>query len=353
VVPRGNRGPEYDAAVFSLEPGRTSEVFRSGGEFYVVQLRDREPERRQDLDEVRDRVRQEVLATKEHTWFRDRSDQTLLTIDGRRFTVGEFWEEYQELPLGFQARFRGAEGRRQLAEKLVGRWILLQASRRQGPSAEEQAQTEHARLDILAQMMEQEEVDDKLVVTDEELRGYFEKHRDEIVKPARSRIRYIAIALGQTEDDAKRAREKADEAYRKLVPGFLREGDDFVEIARQYSEDPLRAQKPVWIGEGPDLLTEVAQHGLHEWIQRLAVGETGKPVEWGNFLYIFEVLEREERRPLPFEEVKDLLREELLAKKHQELSRRLNEDLMEKAKVTVYDSTLRAMVEEAQTVARP
>ncbi len=353
VVPRGSRGPDYDAAVFSLEPGRTSEVFRSGREFYVVQLRDREPERRQELDEVRDRVRAEVLATKEQAWFRDRSDQTLLTIDGRRFTVGEYWEEYQELPLGFQARFRGTEGRRQLAEKLIGRWIVVQASRRQSPTEKEQAETEHSRLQVLSRMMEQEEVDDKLEVTDEEVRDYFDEHQAELAAPPRSRVRYLVMGLGETEDDAQRTRDKADEVYRKLVPGLLRKGEDFVAVAQQVSEDPLRAQKPVWVGEGPDLLTEMTQHGLHEHIERLGEGEIGKPFEWGRAVYIFQVLEREEPRPLAFEEIKEPLREELRAQKHQELGRQLNEKLMEKANVTVYQSTLQVLGEQAQAGARP
>jgi parvulin-like peptidyl-prolyl isomerase len=352
VVPRGSRGPEYDAAVFSLEPGQTSEVFRSGGELYVVRLRNREPERRQELDEVRDRVRQEVLAAKEQTWFRERSGQTLLTIDGRRFTVGEFWEEYQELPLGFQARYRGTEGRRQLAERLIERWIVLQASRRQGPTEEEQAETEHSRLQVLSQMMEQEEVDDKLEVTDDEVRAYFDENQTELAAPPRSRVRYLVVELGETEDDSERAREKADEAYRKLVPGLFRQGEDFVEVAQQYSADPLRAQKPIWVGEGPDLLAEVTQHGLHEYIQNLGEEEIGEPFEWGRAVYIFQVLEREEPRALAFEEIAEPLREELRAQKHQELSRRLNEKLMEKANVTVYENTLRTLGEQARVGAR-
>ncbi|MEW6488630.1 MAG: peptidyl-prolyl cis-trans isomerase, partial [Thermodesulfobacteriota bacterium] len=169
------------------------------------------------------------------------------------------------------------------------------------------------------------------------------------------RVRYLVLRLGETEDDAARAREKADEAYRRLVPRLFGTGEDFVAVAQQYSEDPVRAQQPVWVGEGPDVLAEVTQHGLHEYIEGIPVGKIGKPFEWGRAVYLFEVLEREKPAPIPLEEAEALIREELLARKHQELRLRLNEGLMEKAGVQVYESTLQALAAEAAAslAARP
>lgn len=175
-----------------------SEVFRAGDAFYIGRLLSLEPARRPSLDEVRAQVHQVVLAEKEAVWFEENANRTLLTIDGKRFTLGEFWREYQELPLPFVADYQA------LAERLIERLLLVEDSYDQLLEADNQDELEEIRLDVLAQMMEQEEVDDKVEVTDEELQAYYQQHRVDLVEPPQARIRQIVIRLGQTEDEQQR-----------------------------------------------------------------------------------------------------------------------------------------------------
>lgn len=350
TVRKGEREPAYDAVVFDLDEEQISDVFRAGDAFYVVRLRGIEPERQQSLNEVRDQVRQAVLAEKEVTWFEEKADSTLFTIHGKRYTAGEFWQEYQELPPTFLADYQGAEGRQALAERLIERLLLVEDSYDQLLNVKNQGEIEEMRLDVLAQMMEQEEVDDKIEVTDEELQAYYEEHQAEMVGPPQARIRYIVIRLGQTEEEYKRARDKANEAYKKLVPGLFKEGADFAEVAREYSEDEATASQggevEGWVGEDPDLLAELSEHPFHQQVLSLREGEISHPFEWNGAIYIVQVLERKEPQPLTFEEVKDLLREELRLKKHDELAAQLSERLLKEANVTIYDQTLQKLVEQ-------
>ncbi|RLC60796.1 MAG: hypothetical protein DRI48_11500 [Chloroflexi bacterium] len=151
---KGEREPAYEEVVFNLDEGQISDVFRAGDAFYVVRLRTIEPERQQTLDEVRQQVRQAVLDEKEEAWFQERADRTLFTIHGKRYTVGEFWQEYQELPPTFLADYQGPEGRKALAERLIERLLLVEDSYDQLLNVKNRGEIEEVRLDVLAQMME-------------------------------------------------------------------------------------------------------------------------------------------------------------------------------------------------------
>lgn len=349
TVSKGMREPAYDEVVFELDEGQVSDVFRAGDAFYVVRLRSITPQRRQSLDEVRAQVRQAVLAEKEAGWFEQQADRTLFTLHGKRYTVGEFWREYQELPPTFVTRYQGDEGREALAERLIERVLLVEDSYDQLLDVKNEGKIDEARLDVLAQMMEQEEVDDKIEVTDEEVRTYYDEHRSEIVPPPEARVRYIMIRIGQTEDAYKRAWEKANEAYEKLVPGLFQDGADFTEVAREYSEAEVTAENAGiaerWVREGPDLLSELNEHPFHELVLSLREGEISHPFEWNGAIYIVQVMERKEPQPMSFEEAKPLIREELRAQKHQQRLRELSQRLMEQANVTIYDETLQQLVE--------
>lgn len=356
LIEKGQRDPAYDDLVFNLDVEEISEVFRAGDAFYMARLRSSQPERRQSLDEARAQVYQPVLAQKEVAWFKEKANRTLFTIHGERYTAGEFWQEYQELPPTFLANYQGAEGRQALAERLIERLLLVEDSYDQLLETENKEQVEEARLKVLAQMMEQEEVDDKIEVTDEELQAYYEEHKNELVPPPQARIRAIIILLGQTEDERKGAWDKADEAYQKLAPGLLQPGADFAEIARQYSEDEATAntggEVPGWVGEGPDLLAELAEHPFHQQILSLAQGEISQPFEWEGAIYIIQVLERRESEALTFDQAKEILAEELRLKKHDELSAELSQKLMEQANVKVYDEVVQTLL-AAQTSTGP
>jgi parvulin-like peptidyl-prolyl isomerase len=348
-VPKGQRKPGYDDVVFGLDEGQISQVFRAGESFYIVRLVSIESERQPSMEEVRDQVTETVMKEKETAWFSEMAERTLFTIHGKRYTVGEFWREYQELPASFLADYQGAEGRKALAERLIERLLLVEDSYDRVLAANE-GELDEMRLDVLAQMMEQVEVDDRIEVTDEEVRAYYDEHKAELVMPPQSRIRYIMIGLGETEDERQRAREKADEAYKRLVPGLFQQGEDFAVVAREYSEDELTASQggelPGWIGEGQDLFAELADHPFHQQVLALREGEISRPFEWGGAVYIVQVLERTDPEPMPFEEARDFLSEDLRLQKHDELLVELSQRLMEQADVEIYESTLQGLFED-------
>jgi len=353
IVSAGVREAPYDEVVFSLDENEISDVFRSGDAFYLVRLRSRQPERQYTLDEVRPQVRQAVLQEQTQAWFEQNASRTLFTVHGKRYTVGEFWQEYQELPVTFVTAYQDNEGRKQLAEQIIERLLLVEDSYDRLLTAGKESELAEVRLDVLAQMMEQEEVDDQITVTDEEVQTYYNENQSLLVAPPQARIRQILIRLGQTEDERQRAWDKANEAYGKVAPALFQQGEDFAAVARQYSEDEATAanggEVAGWVGEGVDLLAELTEHPLHQQILALGVGDISPPFEVNGAIYIIQVIERQESQPLVFDEIKELLREELRAQKHDDLLHQFQEKLATEANVTIYDSVLTTAYNEWTT----
>jgi len=347
-VAEGTRLPDWDRNVFALVPGELGSVFRAGDSFYVVRLTELTPARTQSLSEVRSVVAPAVQRQKEQEWFEANGEKTLFTLKGQRYSLKQFYKEYQELPISAQRQYAGPDGLRKLGDALIDRMLLVADTYDKLLDVKTKPLADETRLRLLRQMMEQEEVDDKIEVTEAEMRAFYTENSKRMAYPPKARIRYIRIGLGTSDDEARRARERADEAYKKLVPGLFGDGADFASVAQEYSEDPQSAAKggelAGWVGEGSDPLTELMDHPFHEAVLRLEPGEIGKPFEIAGSLYIVQVLERTEPQPLSFEEAKPYIEEVLTERKHRSLASDLQRRLLKQADVEVYPEVIEGYV---------
>lgn len=71
-----------------------------------------------------------------------------------------------------QTQFAGPEGMKDLAERLIERLLLVADANERLLDVENQELADETRLQILKQMLHQEEVDDKIEITDEEIQHY-------------------------------------------------------------------------------------------------------------------------------------------------------------------------------------
>lgn len=346
---KGEGDPAYEEAIFRLDPQQISDVVADKNAFVITKLNSKQPQRQQSFEEVRSQVQTEVLTETEKKYYTDNADRTLFTVNGKRFTLGEFWEEYQELPLSFLSSYAGTEGKQALVEKIIERLLLYEDSLSQVSQTETKERKDELRLKVLAQMLEQEEVDEKIKIEDKEIEDYYNRNKPQFIKPAKSKVRQIVIRAGgsdnATDDEHKKAFDKANEAYKKLVPGPLKKGEDFASVAKQYSEDEATKDKggevAEWVEEEMDLMGEIVKHQYHEQVQAIPKGEIGPPFEANGYIYIVEVLDRSEPEQLTFEQSKEYIRERLTAEKHSELSQQLSSKLMKDAKVVIYTRTLK------------
>lgn len=341
----------YDEAVFRLDPGQISDVIADTEAFAIIRLVSKESERERSFEEVRSQVERAVLAETEKKYYADNADRTLFTVNGKRFTLGEFWEEYQELPFSFLASYAGTEGKQALVEKTIERLLLYEDSLSQVSQTETKERQDEMRLKVLARMMEQEEIDDKINIEDTELRDYYEENKERLVMPPKSKIRQIAIKAGETKDEHKRATDKVTEAYKKLVPELLGTSEDFASVAKQYSEDEETRDKggevTNWIKEEMDSFGEIVTHPYHEYILAIPKGEIGEPFEANGYMYIVQVVDRTEPERISFEDVKEYIRKRLQEEKHAKLSAELSSKLMKEYDVTIYMRTLKKIAKQA------
>ncbi len=346
---KGEQDVAYEEAIFRLDPEQISDVITDKDAFSIVKLISKQPDRQQSFEEVKSSVQTAVLAETEKKYYTDNADRTLFTVNGKRFTLGEFWEEYQELPLSFLTSYSGTEGKQALVEKIIERLLLYEDSLSQVSQTETKERKDEMRLKVLAQMLEQEEVDEKIKIEDKDLQDYYNRNKAELVMPAKSKVRQIVIRAGssdsQTDDEHKKAFEKANEAYKKLVPGPLKKGEDFASVAKQYSEDEQTKDKggevSEWVEEEMNVVGEIVKHQYHEQVQVIPKGQIGPPFEANGYIYIVEVLGRSEPKQLAFEDAKEFIRERLTQEKHTQLSEQLSTKLMKDAKVVIYTRTLK------------
>ncbi len=344
TISEGTREPAWDTAVFALTDNELSDVFRAGNGFYIVRLNDLEPARTQTLDEVRPLVLATVQQEKTEAWFNANAGKTLFTLKGRQYTLGQFFTEFQELDPAAQVQYGGPEGMKQLAELLIERLLLVEDTYDQLLDVQNKPLIDEARLQVLKQLLHQEEIDDQIQATDEELQTFYNDNLDLMALPPKTRIRYVRIGLGSTEDEQNAARARANEAYNRLVPGLFQSGADFAAIAQEYSDDPITAanggELDSWIGESDDILAEAQLHPFHEAILSLQPDEISQPLQVGDSLYIVQVIERTEPERLTFEQARPYIEEILMQQKHEERLTQLTEDLFKQANVVVYETVL-------------
>ncbi len=302
------------------------------------------------FSEVKYRINENLRKSKEKAWFEQNRNRTLFTIHGKRYTTGEFYQELEELPPQERKKYQGYEGLKTLMDRMIERLLIVEDTYDQMLNTENREERKHVQDDILSQLLHQEEVDDKLEISDEEIKAYYDKHKKEFADPPKVKISYIRIYGGQTDDEKKRAEKKIREAYKKLEPWFWKKWEPFENVAREYSEDLETAEKggeiDEWISESSNLFEEVTTHTFHEIVLGLAADEISPPFYFQGSYYIVKVRERREPRPLSLEEAREVIKAELSAKKHEELTHSMGNTLLEKANLVIYDGEIKAMLEE-------
>ena len=152
----------------------------------------------------------------------------------------------------------------------------------------------------------------------------------------------IRVGVGLSEDERKRARERIEEARAKLSGGA-----DFAAVAKEYSEDWTATRGgdlDQWIYEGAGQLAELYEHGFHQYVFALTPGETSDLFEFRNNYWIVTMREHADARQQTFEEAKPRIVETLRAVRHEERTRELQNELLERSRLVVRDYVLSRML---------
>ena len=175
------------------------------------------------------------------------------------------------------------------------------------------------------------EIRQRVNVSPEEIRRYYDAHQDNYAIAERVKVRDIVFALDAGADDQEvaRVRGKADEVH-----DLAAKGKDFAALAKQFSEGP-GADKG---GELGTFSRGDMEPALDEVVFKLKPGQVSEPVRARGGFHLLRVDERIATGHRPLEEVSDEIREALY---NEALESRfqnwLSRDLRERHHVEVFN----------------
>ncbi|MDP2791216.1 MAG: peptidylprolyl isomerase [Rectinemataceae bacterium] len=345
-IPSGTDKIIFDAFP-SPTQGMVSAPIELDGDYVILRLNEIIPIKQRSLESVNEEIRYQLIKNEEERLISERGNETLFTIKGKRFTFGEFFQEFKELPFAEQRSYYSENGRRELVDQMIARLVLLDDSYERMLSEKKQGVIDQDQKNILASLFHKEAIDDSLEVSDSEIKAFYMGNKTHFKTPERNQIRFIYIR-GEAESD--KASTRAREAYEMIKKGGSDTKIAFEEAARKYSDDAVSANNGGllgdWIQETDDMLYEGGVHEFHKTIKALKIGRPSEPIRLGEDYYIVQVEKREEARILSLEEVREHAKQEVLAKKHEAVSEKMYEDLLKEAGFVIYSSRIRALPEK-------
>ncbi|MCA9322715.1 MAG: peptidyl-prolyl cis-trans isomerase [Planctomycetes bacterium] len=258
-------------------------------------------------------------------------DEVLATVGEEAITRADFDAVLTTSPPEIAARAETPEGKRQILESLVARRVFERKARKLGIHEQPAVlrATEEAARQILVRKMLSDEVKDDVVVKPEDVKLYFEAHRDKFREP-----RVLELAMI----------EVADAAGEAEVREALKD-QSFEDVARKLSRHlgtsvhGGRVEASLVEGRGHDLFaTPTAVFDVVADAPAGAVVEKSLPVTGGR--RILKVIERSGGKAFSFDEVKDQVGQILRAERESAAIERLMQEAISSADVTIHGDRL-------------
>ncbi len=162
------------------------------------------------------------------------------------------------------------------------------------------------------QMIQQEvlrkEVYAKIAIEDQELRAFYEDHKDEYRMPSRFRIRELVVPKGATAEEQAAAKTKIEE-----IQTALKGGKSFEEMVKEHSSSPSKSLGGDlgWIGKG------LMRPAIEQAALVMKSDQISAPIETDKDIYLIQLIAAEDDLVKPFSEVKPLILQKLQEPKAQ------------------------------------
>ena len=353
-VARGARGAAFDTNVFILESAQVSKVFQEGDAFVIIRVAEKRAGRVKSFDEVRQQIATTLRAEREKTYFAEKKNEILFTLNAVRYTFGDFREEYDALPELTRAQFASREAQRQLLDAIIDRLLILQSVPARMAQSKNRAEMEETRRHILAQILHEEEMEGKLDVTDQEIADHYQKNPRHYAVSPKAKISYIRVARGMDEVSRQTARQKIETAYNRLRPAApWQSGEDFATVAREVSEDADTAKNDGtldnWVEHPHGLVMDIDTLIFLDTVLALKQGEISPPFIAGDSYYIVLVREKVEAQAQPLDQVRELVRADVRNAKHQQALERFEQELMQRMGLKIHEDRLNELLKELET----
>ncbi len=180
--------------------------------------------------------------------------------------------------------------------------------------------------------------DAKMQFSRQELLDWYNENRDQYAIKAETRWQQIRISFDKSGGKADAARKM------QQVVAVLRNGEEFGDVAREFSDGPRKADSGVWDGTAPDSL---AEENVDKALWQIPVGTISQVLETPSAYVLVKVLERQGGGYTPFEDVQDAINTKLVNESRTSAAEKVVKKLMDSATIsTVFDANSQRLPDE-------
>lgn len=194
---------------------------------------------------------------------------------------------------------------------------------------------ERTKRDMLARYVVDSELRRPRPVTYSEIVAKYNEIKDpEYLQEGLLQLRLIDIDVAEVplenagEDPVQKAKHRAEDLRRRIDAG-----EDFAELAKQYSNDPRSAQGGLLSPRAPEAYAP-PYDVLAQKAMSMNRGEVAGPIEAGGHLFLMKVEQKQDRGYKPLEEVQARVQEEILQDRRNAAAEALEAEIVRQAAVT-------------------
>lgn len=257
-------------------------------------------------------------------------DDVIIKAGSSKLTKQDLQEDLKSFPPQTKAFLSSPEGLNRLKDELIKREVLYEEAKKKGLAKSEdfkKRMEEFKKITLINMLLEQELKAVQQDVTEKEAREYYDKHKDEFIKPTERRLSQIVV---KNEDEAKKVYEKIDK------------GEEFEKIAKELSTDEKTKASGGDIGF---FKKGQLNQQIENAVFSLRKGQVSMPLTYKGEFYIFKVTDVK-GTPVEFDQIKSQLIEQLKAKKQQDWFNSYIEELKKKHKVEVNEKALQEILNQ-------
>jgi len=260
---------------------------------------------------------------------KDRDELPVAKVADRVITLSTFEKTYWAVDEKFLPEDKGIEGMKEFLNTMINRDVMAIKADELGYDKDSfvvQGMEAFKKVSLQAGYMKLR-VADKINVTEKDLKAGYKLYKTNL------QIKQILVDT----------RDEADELY-----AMLKDGHDFESVCKQYSKGP-EAQSG---GKVVNALWGTFEPNFQDELFSTPVGSFTKPIESAYGYFIVKVLEKNQPKRKPYEEVKPTL--EQLIRRHQEirLTNEMSDQVRAKHNYEYYESNIR-IVFDALPIDRP
>jgi parvulin-like peptidyl-prolyl isomerase len=191
--------------------------------------------------------------------------------------------------------------------------------------------------------VQQRDVVDKISVTDDEARAYYQTHRQEFTSPAEVTLREILIEVPVGERGINAAQDDEAKSEAEAVRGRAVAGEPFARLAAESSDAPSKANGGLI---GPISQDELAP-ALQKQLEAMKVGEVTEPIRTQRGYQILKLESRTETKVRGFDEARDDISQKVGDEKLRGERMKYLERLRAQATITWRNDELKKAYEQA------